>query len=745
MLDQYVPFAASIISNSNSRFFSGNGLYDAISYGSALLRTLLSLLSQCASMHLRLVCSKSFQEKSYTSKVSNANKPSFVEQKLYLSTLRDIYGLLSILISMTEFKSGRECLLFHNVATSLFEMFMQPFVETLNGSESDDPQNLIGNCSLRSLRITDRAEAYMQLRAFFNSNQKMQRYLDRIIGISSIIIQRLLDPLPILLEHAQNPFTFNVPVLPKPCHFERKLADTENEGTSTPGPTDDDKKHFEAFDSDLDEDDEDEDESEDDEDSFIQNPDSSTDNATAGEELVDFSKLASSKTIKGEDIESILLPYLQFFPEIQHFNWNNINDASGYFDEILACSCDVDVERFLTSHNFNPIPSGAFLLPEKAQVKSFDWRQCYENEFRNTSSVMPCHSLPLPELNFLNAKVDRNELPQPMTYPFLDRAIRRKNYHHIKLLDHVKERLECRSRPVYQEIYDIEKNTANHNLTNCLQFDSKFECGNLRKVFIRQCNFPNSSHDEYLLLLNTDINSSIHTQWFYFSVRGMKPNKRYRFKIINLQKKSILYNSGQQPVYYSNREFEESRKMWQRIGVNEDLGNIVAYYRNHYVRGNSVTNLFSDKPFYTLEFTFTFPFKDDTCYFSYNVPFSYTFLRTNLVYWHHAVQQHNQELSDSSEGIFFRSQTLASSLKGNDLPVMTITSNSQLTRRHYILISARVHPSESNSSWIMKGFIDFLLHPSMDPANEQLRRKLLKSYVFKVIPMLNPDGVINGR
>ena len=56
-----------------------------------------------------------------------------------------------------------------------------------------------------------------------------------------------------------------------------------------------------------------------------------------------------------------------------------------------------------------------------------------------------------------------------------------------------------------------------------------------------------------------------------------------------------------------------------------------------------------------------------------------------------------------------------------------------------IIISARVHPGESNSSHVMQGFLDFIL-------SERNDAKLLRKYfVFKIIPMLNPDGVIYGN
>lgn len=54
-------------------------------------------------------------------------------------------------------------------------------------------------------------------------------------------------------------------------------------------------------------------------------------------------------------------------------------------------------------------------------------------------------------------------------------------------------------------------------------------------------------------------------------------------------------------------------------------------------------------------------------------------------------------------------------------------------------MSSRVHPGESNASFIMEGIIDFLM--SKEPEAKGLRDK----YVFKIIPMLNPDGVITGN
>ena len=60
--------------------------------------------------------------------------------------------------------------------------------------------------------------------------------------------------------------------------------------------------------------------------------------------------------------------------------------------------------------------------------------------------------------------------------------------------------------------------------------------------------------------------------------------------------------------------------------------------------------------------------------------------------------------------------------------------------RKGVVLSARAPPGETVGSWMMRGAIFFLT----DPDNEEASL-LRRNFVFKVIPMLNPDGVINGN
>ena len=82
-------------------------------------------------------------------------------------------------------------------------------------------------------------------------------------------------------------------------------------------------------------------------------------------------------------------------------------------------------------------------------------------------------------------------------------------------------------------------------------------------------------------------------------------------------------------------------------------------------------------------------------------------------------------------------------MAGNPVDLLIITSfgndYEEMKKRKGVVVSSRVHPGETNSSFMMKGVIDYLLGPSLGA------RMLRDTFVFKIVPMLNPDGVINGN
>lgn len=629
--------------------------------------------------------------------------------KQYRFVLRDIYGLLSLYLTMSEHIASKNLMLYSEIQQKLFEQFLTPFVESLNGSGYSDPENT------SIPYIKNRPNAYMKLRTYNKQFKNIFKCIDRIIRFSSIIIQRLLPPLLLPVKDCCNPFIFKLPL------------EVENNENDLVGYEYDDTQFLLNFESDEDFDSEDDTE------------DDITNSANSSRREIEPSNSELNET---NNID-LSRAYLNFYPEIKKFQWDSLgNQADASIEKVLACFCSESID--IPSIILPPEEKASFSSEEFAQSlnKSFVWSEVYHKEYQTTKGIIPRNVIPHPELNFVNQIYNPNKHVYPLSYPFMSQMTRRKNYHHVQLLNHIQERL-TNPEPNYKTIYDIEcPNLIQSDLGNYLKFESRFECGNLRKVLVNQ-NRMSQSKEEYILILNTDINSSSHTQWFYFSVTGMKCNTNYNFQIINCEKKSILFNYSQQPLFYSTKEFELTGKMWQRTGENDRI----SYYRNHYVRDTN-TCVSKDRNFFTLEFTFTFPHQNDICYFAYNIPFSYTFLKANIAYWTHLVEQYNSRLDNPDQlGTYFAVQALCSSLNGNVLPVMTITSQNHLNcplKPHYVVLTARVHPSESNSSWMLKGFIDFLLHPSMKMKDEQLRKQLLQNYVFKIIPMLNPEGVING-
>lgn len=74
---------------------------------------------------------------------------------------------------------------------------------------------------------------------------------------------------------------------------------------------------------------------------------------------------------------------------------------------------------------------------------------------------------------------------------------------------------------------------------------------------------------------------------------------------------------------------------------------------------------------------------------------------------------------------------------------LTVTSRENIeniNKRKAVIISSRVHPGETVGSWMMRGVLEFIT----DPHNEEAKM-LRNNFIFKIIPMLNPDGVINGN
>ena len=113
--------------------------------------------------------------------------------------------------------------------------------------------------------------------------------------------------------------------------------------------------------------------------------------------------------------------------------------------------------------------------------------------------------------------------------------------------------------------------------------------------------------------------------------------------------------------------------------------------------------------------------------------------------------------------MYYHRELLTTSIEGRRMDLLTITSlHGMQTRREERLpglfpergtprahsfgnkpvyyLSARVHPGETPASHCFNGFLRFILRQD-DPRAIALRRL----YVFKLVPILNPDGVFHGH
>lgn len=314
-----------------------------------------------------------------------------------------------------------------------------------------------------------------------------------------------------------------------------------------------------------------------------------------------------------------------------------------------------------------------------------------------------------------------------------------------------------------------------------LQFNAFFESGNLDRVFrvsgrkyatiqeltgqVTRDQASASSHTppftffvkadvEYDLYCDKDLRTHGHIQWYFFQVRippsvirqhGQKHALKIRFNIRNMLKKSSLYNTGMVPAVYIDGGVER-RRGWHHAGTN------VCYFKNastyRHLKTGKVTN------FYTLSFVYELEIDSElqsaihsgngdgvqeggatSVYFAHCYPYTYSRLQQFLL----SLQK------DPERSRNFKRRVLCKTIAGNLCDVLTITDfaiddeKSEGNKRTGVVLTARVHPGESNASFIMHGIIDFLTGNTLEA------RFLRHHFVFKIVPMLNPDGVVHGN
>ena len=249
-------------------------------------------------------------------------------------------------------------------------------------------------------------------------------------------------------------------------------------------------------------------------------------------------------------------------------------------------------------------------------------------------------------------------------------------------------------------------------------FDSDFEEGNLRMAI------EISKNKEYDLIMRPETNAKKLYTFFFFSVliksyeNNNEKNNMIKLNIINKPKDKNFYN-GQCPVLM----FDTSINKWTRNTFN-------VYAINNGLKNPNLKNEF--KSYFSL--TFSFNFKPNIkYYFASCYPYTYTQLRLYL-----------NTLNKNCYKKIIKFGEAGKTFNNNKIPYIVIKNyeydEEELNEKKCVLVTGRIHSGETVSSYVVQGLIDFLVNLN-NPISKYLRDK----FIFKIIPMLNIDGVIFGN
>ena len=311
---------------------------------------------------------------------------------------------------------------------------------------------------------------------------------------------------------------------------------------------------------------------------------------------------------------------------------------------------------------------------------------------------------------------------------------------------------------IYNNNNNNEENNNNINVgqktftfNNGIIFTSEFNSGNMK-----ECKQINDNEYSILIALDCEgktLSNSISNYriWFYFAVKSLKEKNIYitienmnNFYKIFKNGYKIAYNEldiGVTPTQFQNSYTEGEENNWKRLD-------------NEYnVSLDEKTNLLS------IKFNYNLP-EDRYVLFAFCFPWSY---EKNEAYLKYIKDNYMNKINnDTNESIYYSDEILTLSKEKRNVHLLTISSkkNIDLTKneqylaglfpyknacnlpmhdKHIIFITARVHPGETPGTLIFNGILKTLIN-----TDNPLNKILLDNFIFKLIPIINVDGVSNG-
>ena len=220
---------------------------------------------------------------------------------------------------------------------------------------------------------------------------------------------------------------------------------------------------------------------------------------------------------------------------------------------------------------------------------------------------------------------------------------------------------------------------------------------------------------------------SHHRTWFHFSVEGCDVGETLTFTFVDYNKQKTLFSNDFRPVY----RVHGSMRSYQRVKF-------------------PVTSHLRDDGQFRFSFKHRFA-SSCPAYFAFSFPFGYhdAVAMLDNVDARFADPTHGPPLR---ERVWWTRETLARSVEGRSVEMVTVTDPEGMDParapgsvrvpegRQVFVVTCGVHPGEKPANHMLCGVLEFLLRAD-DPRAEALR----KAYVFRVVPMLNPDGAFRGH
>ncbi|KAL4118725.1 hypothetical protein PRIC2_011050 [Phytophthora ramorum] len=175
-----------------------------------------------------------------------------------------------------------------------------------------------------------------------------------------------------------------------------------------------------------------------------------------------------------------------------------------------------------------------------------------------------------------------------------------------------------------------------------------------------------------------------------------------------------------------------------------------------------------------VSFTYRFKFARERVRFAFCYPFTYTRVQEELAaldkrFARPEALPASETITAIPENVYYHRELLTRSREGLRVDLVTISSHDGILtsrgppdrrqdtpqssqcsslksarcfdpkQKKMVVISARVHSGETPANFMLDGMLQLLLHPT-----DEIAIALRQHFVFKIIPMLNPDGVCHG-